>query len=90
MKCADKEALQLKCTATLNAYQSAIHELALPIDPLTGTILFRPGKEQKVPELPFDPKTGLMKQSYLDAIALHRTYHIASSELSKHLSTHRC
>ena len=90
MKCPGKEDLQHKCTAALKVYRSAIKDLGLPIDPLSGAILCQPSKELRKVEGPIDAKTGLVRQPYLAAMALHREYHKASSALSKHLSTHRC
>lgn len=90
MECREKNNLQHQCTEALQAYQLAIKDLELPLDPLTGAILLRSSQERRILESPIDPQTGFVKQSYLDAMALHRAYHKASATLSKHLSTHRC
>lgn len=78
VKCPSKEDLQHKCTAALEVYRSAIKDLGLPIDPLTGAIMPQSIKELRALEGPVDPKTGLIRQPYLAAMALHREYHKAS------------
>jgi len=96
MKCPTKKIFSANARRLLELTDRRMNELGLPIDPLTGAITFHPAKEFKATRGsraiagPINPETGLIRQPYLDVMALHREYHKASSALSRHLSTHRC
>src|ERR1700730_3229651 len=102
MKCPEKEDLQLKCTTTWNDYVAAIHESRLSVDPSSGIV--KPLSISELVEMSrqaarpwqatpgIDPGIGIpwIATPYSAALRLRGEHLRASTELSKHLSRHRC
>jgi hypothetical protein len=93
VKCADKEVLQQKCTATWDTYVETVRESGLSVDPRSGTVI-APSISELVTArvVEFDPKIGRLSISafYSAAIRLRGEHLRASLALSRHLSKHRC
>ena len=90
MTCPEKESLQHECSASWNAYESAMGSLGLALDPKIGPVWPRLTKVLSRVEGLIDSRTGVLKSPYLDAIALLREHQTASRRLSRHLHNHRC
>ncbi|SRR5579871_594763 len=105
MRCPEKEMLQQNCSAAWDAFEQAMESLGIPLDPQIGPVMSRlmkgfacsgvsvlentTGSTKGVGGL-IDPKTGMGKPPFRDALSLLHEHGKASSLLSRHLHTHRC
>jgi len=96
MSCPEKEMLQQRCTTSLNAFESALNDLGVVLDPNIGDFNsrlfqgFNSRKELSGRKVLLDPQTGTLSSPYRDAFSLLKEYSKACSLLNKHLHTHRC
>ena len=96
MSCPEKEILQHRCTTSLNAFESALNDLGVVLDPSIGDLNsrlfqgFSGLKGLSDRQVLLDPQTGTLSSPYRDAFSLLKGYSKACSLLNKHLHTHRC